>query len=298
MTTIGCIGLGVMGRPMARNLLAAGYDLIAHNRSQGAVDALVAEGAAAADSPGEVASRSDVVFTCLPDTPDLLDVVDRLLAGSPSCRLLIDTSTVAPETARDVAARCGEHSIAAVDAPVSGGEQGAIDGTLSIMAGGKPKAFAAAHPILQSVGSTVAHVGPPGAGQTVKAANQLLVAGTIGLVSEALLLLEGHGIDTDTAFEVLGSGLAGSAVLQRKGPPMATRSFAPGFRMDLQDKDLRIALASARAAGVGTPLTALVEQLVAAALHAGDGGLDHGALVRVIERLSGHDASAPAEAGP
>jgi 2-hydroxy-3-oxopropionate reductase len=281
MTTIGFIGLGVMGAPMAENLVKAGYDVVAHTRRPARSSArLVA-------SVAEVTRGADVVITMLPDSPDVASVVlgpDGVVANAAPGLLVIDMSTVTPATAREIAAAPG---IRALDAPVSGGEQGAIEGTLSIMVGGTDADFDAAQPILSAVGTTIVHVGPAGSGQLVKAANQLVVAGTIELVAEAIVLLEASGVDPAAGLRVLGGGLAGSTVLNRKGASMLAREFAPGFRVDLHHKDLGIMLDAARESGAVVPLGALVAQLMAALRAQGDGGLDHSALLRLVERLSG-----------
>lgn len=290
MTVIGFVGLGVMGRPMALNLLDAGHRLVVHNRSRGAVDALVGRGATAADSPAAAADGADVVITMVPDGPDVEEVVTGehgILTRAAEGTLLIDFSSIRPETARAVAAAASARGVRMLDAPVSGGEQGAIDGTLSIMVGGEAADFDAARPLLDVVGATVIHVGGSGAGQMVKLANQMLVAGTIELVSEAFVLLEAAGVDMEPAVEVLAGGLAGNAILQRKATGMLARQFAPGFRVDLHHKDLTNALAAARESGVAVPVTALVAQLLVALRATGRGGLDHTALLTLIEELSG-----------
>ncbi len=199
----------------------------------------------------------------------------------------MDMSTIAPETACSVAEKGAAAGVAVLDAPVSGGEAGAVEGALSIMVGGEPDAFAAAEPILDVLGSTIVHVGGAGAGQTVKAANQLVVAGTIALVSEAIVLLEASGVDGEKGLEVLAGGLAGNRVLDRKSATMLAREFTPGFRIDLHHKDMGIALASARTAEVSLPVTGVVAQLIAAARAMGHGSLDHSALLQVVEDLSG-----------
>jgi 2-hydroxy-3-oxopropionate reductase len=281
MTTIGFIGLGVMGAPMAENLVKAGYDVVAHTRRP------KRSGARLVASVAEVARGADVVITMLPDSPDVTSVVlgpDGVIANAAPGLLVIDMSTVTPATAREIAAAPG---IRALDAPVSGGEQGAIEGTLSIMVGGSDADFAAARPILAALGTTIVHVGPAGSGQLVKAANQLVVAGTIELVAEAIVLLEASGVDPAAGLRVLGGGLAGSTVLNRKGASMLAREFAPGFRVDLHHKDLGIMLDAAREAGAVVPVGALVAQLMAALRAQGDGGLDHSALLRLVARLSG-----------
>ena len=291
MTTVGFIGLGVMGRPMAGNLLRAGYDLVVRNRSRGPVDALAEQGAKAASGPAEVAAAADILITMLPDSPDVEQVVlgdDGVLSAAREGLLLIDMSTVRPDTAKEVARAARERGVRFLDAPVSGGEQGAIDGTLSIMVGGEAADFEAARGVFEALGSTIVHVGATGAGQLVKAANQLLVAGIIELVSEAIVLLEAHDADMDAAVRVLAGGLAGNQILERKAAGMLARRFEPGFRVDLHHKDLGITLASARQAGVALPVTAVVAQLLTALRSAGRGALDHTALLTLIDELSGH----------
>lgn len=290
MSSVGFIGLGVMGRPMAVNLLRAGHDLVVYNRSGAAVKALVEYGARPADGPAAVAAATDTVITCLPDSPDVEAVMlgdQGVVSAARSEALLIDMSTVSPDTARRLDAAAREQSLRFLDAPVSGGEAGAVNGTLSIMVGGEAAYFNAARQLLEVLGSTVVHVGPAGSGQLVKAANQLLVAGTIELVSEAIVLLEAHGVDIEPAVQVLAGGLAGNAILERKAAGMLARDFKPGFRIDLHHKDLGITLATARDAGVALPLTATVAQLFVALRALGRGSLDHTALLTLIEDLSG-----------
>ena len=225
----------------------------------------------------------------LPDSPDVEQVVlgpHGVLAHLGSGGLLIDMSTVRPETSRRVAREGEARGIDVLDAPVSGGEQGAIEGTLSIMVGGSAQAFARARPVLERLGTTVVHVGASGAGQTVKAANQMLVAGTLELVAEALVFLEACDVDRTLALPVLAGGLAGSRVLERKAPSMLARAFDPGFRIDLHHKDLGIAMDAVRRADISLPVGALVAQLMGAARAQGLGGLDHSALLLVLEALS------------
>jgi 2-hydroxy-3-oxopropionate reductase len=284
---VGFIGLGIMGGPMAANLVRAGFDVTGYNRSSAAVDRLVAAGGRAGGSVADVVQGADVVITMLPDTPDVEAVADVIIeAGHPGL-LYIDMSTIRPQAARAVATAAQEKGIRVLDAPVSGGEQGAIDGALSIMVGGDAADVERAGPVFAALGTTIVHVGPAGAGQTVKAANQLVVAGTIELVAEAIVLLEASGVDAAAGLRVLAGGLAGNRILDRKANTMLAREFAPGFRVDLHHKDLGIVLSVARDAGVVIPLGAQVAQLMAALRARGDGSLDHTALLRIVELLSG-----------
>ncbi|MDA3625102.1 2-hydroxy-3-oxopropionate reductase [Saccharopolyspora oryzae] len=292
MSKVAFVGLGIMGGPMAANLVKAGHEVVGYNRSQAKIDKLVADGGKAAASVAEAVRDAEIIFTMLPDSPDVEAVVlgeDGVLANAKSGALLIDCSTIRPDVSRRVAEAAAEKGVRAIDAPVSGGEPKAIDGTLSIMVGGEADAFAAAQDVLNAVGTTIVHVGPSGAGQTVKAANQLIVAGNIGLVAEALVFLEAHGVDTKAGLEVLGGGLAGSTVLNAKGDKMRDREFAPGFRLELHHKDMGIVQAAARDAGLTIPLGSLVSQLVAAAVAQGDGKLDHSGLLKQITQLNGRD---------
>lgn len=285
MARIAFIGLGIMGMPMAVNLVRAGHDVTGYNRSPAKTARFAEQGGTGADSVLEAVRGAEVVVTVLPDSPDVEAVADDVLTAAGA--LWIDMSTIAPATARAVAERADAAGLRALDAPVSGGEKGAVDGTLSIMVGGAADDVAAARPVLDVLGTTIVHVGPAGAGQTVKAANQLIVAGTIGLVAEALTLLRAQGVDLAPAVEVLSGGLAGSTVLDRKAGPMLTHDFTPSFRVDLHHKDLGIVLDSARDAGVPLPQGAVVAQLMAAARAQGHGDLDHSALLLVLEQLAG-----------
>jgi 2-hydroxy-3-oxopropionate reductase len=296
MTAIGFIGLGVMGRPMAEHLVRAGHEVTVHNRSQDPVRALQSAGAKAGGSAADVAAGAEVVITMLPDSPDVEAVVlgdDGVLSAAPQGLLLIDMSTIRPDTARQVGEAARARGVRFLDAPVSGGEAGAKEATLSIMVGGDAGDFQAALPVLESLGRTIVHVGPVGAGQTVKAANQLIVAGTIELVSEAIVLLEAHGVDMAPAIEVLAGGLAGNQILERKAAGMLERRFDPGFRIDLHHKDLQIVQATARDAGVAIPVTALVAQLLVALRSLDRGSLDHSAILTLIEDLSGRGGPRP-----
>jgi 2-hydroxy-3-oxopropionate reductase len=290
MTTVGFIGLGIMGGPMAANLVKAGFDVIGYNRGPEPTRRLVEQGGRGADSLAEAVRDADVVVTMLPDSSDVEAVAlgeDGIYAHAKPATLHLDMSSIRPDVAKQVAEAGKQRGLRVLDAPVSGGEQGAIDATLSIMAGRDPNDFADARPVLEAVGRTVVHVGPVGAGQTVKAANQLIVAGTIELVAEAIVFLEAYGVDMEAAIKVLAGGLAGNAILERKAPGMLARDFTPGFRIELHHKDMGIVTSAAREAGVVVPLGAVVAQLIASLKAQGDGGLDHSALLKLVEQLSG-----------
>jgi 2-hydroxy-3-oxopropionate reductase len=300
MTTVAVIGLGIMGGPIAANLVRAGFTVIGYNRSRAKVDALVGQGGQGAASIAEAVAPADVVLTVLPDSPDVEQVVageGGVFAHARPGTLWIDSSTIDPRVAARLAEDAVRRGLRAVDAPVSGGQAGAVQGTLSIMVGGSAADVAAARPVLDAIGSTVVHVGPAGAGQTVKAANQLIVAGTIELVAEALVFLEAHGVDTAAAVRVLAGGMAGNRILDQKAAGMIARQFQPGFRVDLHHKDLGIATAAAREAGVVIPLGAHVAQLMAAVRAQGHGDLDHSALLLLVEQLSGHASTRQAGTG-
>jgi 2-hydroxy-3-oxopropionate reductase len=284
---VGFIGLGIMGRPMAGHLLAAGLPLTVHSRSPGPVDELVAAGAARAGSPAEVARASDVVITMLPDTADVVEVIGALVPALAPGSLVIDMSSIDPGPARGLAAAVAAAGSAMLDAPVSGGEQGAIDAALSIMVGGDDAAFARAEPILALMGANIVHVGPSGAGQVTKACNQLVVGATIEAVAEALLLAERSGVDAAKVREALMGGFAGSKILEVHGQRMLDRTFQPGFRIRLHRKDARIVEDAAAAAGSPVPSFAVVAKQFQRAVDAGDGDLDHSALFRELDREGG-----------
>ncbi|MDX3188816.1 2-hydroxy-3-oxopropionate reductase [Streptomyces sp. MN03-5084-2B] len=287
---LGFIGLGVMGAPMAAHLVAAGHDVSGYDVTPAAGEKLQAAGGRAATGVADAVAGADVVITMLPNHPHVEEVVlaaGGVLDTAEPGTLLIDMSTIRPETSIAIAEAARDRKIRVLDAPVSGGQAGAEQASLSIMVGGPEEDFAAAKPVLEVVGKTVVHVGPHGAGQVVKAANQLVVGGIYGLVAEAIVLLEASGVDAATGLDVLAGGLAGSRILELKRRSMVDRQFAPGFRIDLHHKDMGIALAAARQADVALPLTGLVAQLVAAGRAMGYGSLDHSALLKVVEQLSG-----------
>ena len=290
MSRIGFIGLGTMGAPMALNLLRAGHDVTATNRSPGRVEEFRSRGGQGSDSIAGTVDGADVVITMLPDSPDVEQVVlgeGGVLSAVAPGTLLIDMSSISPTTARAVAARAADRGVQALDAPVSGGEKAAQEGSLSIMIGGAAPDVEAARPVLSAMGTTLVHVGPAGAGQTVKAANQLLVAGHLQLLAEALTLLDAHGVQLDAAVEVLGGGLAGSTVIRRKAPGMLARDYTPSFRAGLHHKDLGILTDAAREAGVPLPLGGLLAQLMGALVAQGHSGLDHSALLMTQQALAG-----------
>ena len=292
MTSVGFIGLGIMGLPMAGNLVKAGFDVVGYNLHPDKVQALVEAGGRGASDVAGAVSDVDVVITMVPDSPDVEAVTggdDGVFANARKGALYIDMSSIRPDVSVRVAEAGRAAGLRVLDAPVSGGESGAIEANLSIMVGGEAADFAAAKPVLDAVGKTVVHVGPAGSGQTVKAANQLIVAGNIQLLAEAIVFLEAYGVDTKAALEVLGGGLAGSTVLDRKGAGMLAREFQPGFRLALHHKDLGIVQSAAREAGIVIPLGALVSQLVAAMVARGDGGLDHSGLLKLQQEMSGRN---------
>jgi len=291
---IGFIGLGVMGQPMARNLLAAGADLIVHNRSRAAQDTLVAAGAAGAGSPAEVAAGADLIITMLADDQAVRSVAGGgLLPAARPGTLLIDMSTVSPALSRELAAAATARGAAMLDAPVSGGDAGARDGTLSIMVGGDAADLHRARPVLEVLGGSIVHCGPAGAGQVVKACNQVLVAITIGGISEALVLGAKQGVDPAVILDVLSRGLAANRVMELRRGNFLKHTFTPGFRVDLHHKDLDIALASGGQANVPLPLTAETQQLFRQLRAAGRGSDDHTAILAAVEALAGLGALAP-----
>jgi 2-hydroxy-3-oxopropionate reductase len=292
MSKVAFIGLGIMGSPMAVHLQQAGHEVSGYNKRRDRSGPLVQAGGRRASDIADAVGDADVVGVMVPDSPDVREV----LAGSGGVfehaapgTLVIDFSSIRPDVTVDLAQEAGRRGLRLLDAPVSGGEAGARNAALSIMVGGAAEDFAAAGEIFNAVGSTIVHVGPSGSGQTVKAANQLIVGANIEALSEALVFLEAYGVDTEAALNVLGGGLAGSKVLEQKRQNMLTRSFEPGFRIDLHHKDMGIVTAAAREVGVTLPIGAIVAQLMVCARACGDGDLDHSGLLRGVERLAGRD---------
>ncbi len=287
--TIGFIGLGIMGKPMARNLLTAGYSLVVHNRSHAAVDELSKEGAQPAASSRDVAARSEIIITMLPDSPDV-DLVyageQGVFSGVKPGSLLIDMSSISPGVARKLAAEAEKRGCDMLDAPVSGGEVGAIGATLSIMIGGKASAVERAMPIFQTLGKNIVHVGDAGTGQVTKAASQMVVGTTIAIVGEALVLAQKAGVDPAKVRQALLGGFAQSKILEIYGQKMLDRNFKPGFRIRLHEKDTKIALATGSEYGVPLMVTSVVGQMMTAMKAMGHGDLDHAALVRFVEQLA------------
>jgi 2-hydroxy-3-oxopropionate reductase len=289
---IGFIGLGIMGKPMARNLIKAGYSLVVYNRSPAAVGELCKEGAQRAASSKQAAAQSDVLITMLPDSPDveLVYLGDQgVFAGAKTGMLLIDMSSISPIVARKLAADAQSAGIDMLDAPVSGGEAGAISATLSIMIGGKASAVERAMPIFQALGKNIVHVGDAGAGQVTKAANQMVVGTTIAIVSEALVLAAKAGVDPAKVRQALLGGFAQSKILEAHGQKMLDRNFKPGFRIRLHEKDMKIALSTGSEYGVPLMVTSQVLQIMTAMKSMGNGDLDHSGLVKFVEELARTD---------
>jgi len=289
---VGFIGLGIMGRPMALNLVRSGHRLVVHSRSPGPVDELVRAGATAASSPRAVAAAGDVVITMLPDTATAESVVRELAGALAKGALVIDMSTIHPEAARALARELAERGIGFLDAPVSGGERGAIEGSLSIMAGGDPAHVERAAPLLKAVGSRLVHLGGPGAGQVTKAVNQLVVMSTIEVVAEALVLAAKSGVSPSKVREALLGGFASSRILDSHGERMIQRNFRPGGRAELHVKDIEVIGALARAGGVPLPAFEAAATQLRSLIEHGGADLDHAAMVTELERAAGVELSA------
>jgi 2-hydroxy-3-oxopropionate reductase len=296
MATVGFVGLGIMGRPMLRNLLKAGHTVVAYGRTPAKLDAAVNDGAQRGGSNADVGARSQIVITMLPDGPEVEEVVlgpNGILSGCKPGSLIIDMSSISPLVSQKIGAACAQKGVDFLDAPVSGGEPKAIDGSLAIMVGGKPDVFAKAEPILKCMGSTVTLTGPIGAGNTTKLANQIMVACNIAAMGEALTLATRCGLNPDVVVNAVKAGLAGSAVLNAKGPMLIARNFKPGFRINLHQKDLRNALKTAEASNVCLPLTAQIQQMISSLIADGKGDLDHSAIATFVESASHVEVKVP-----
>jgi len=287
---IGFIGLGIMGRPMAKNLVKAGHALLVHNRSQAAVQELVGLGAKAADSPEAVARDAQIVILMLPNSPDVERVSlgpRGLIEGARKGQIVVDMSTISPIVSQKVGAALAQKGVRMLDAPVSGGEKGAIEGILSIMVGGDAAVFQEVLPLFQAMGKTVTHLGPLGSGGFVKLANQIIVAVNLTALAEALTLAAKAGLDIELTLKALAGGLAGSRCLDQKTPNYLAHEFKPGFKIDLHYKDLGLIMDAARALGVPLPTTAVVQELFSAVRVRGGGGLDHSGVITLLEHLAG-----------
>jgi 2-hydroxy-3-oxopropionate reductase len=287
---IGFIGLGIMGRPMARNLIKAGYSLVVHSRSRGPVDEIVKTGATAAGSPKDVAAQCDVLITMLPNSPDVEQVAlgpNGIIEGARKGLLFADMSTISPIVSQKVGQALAAKGVAMLDAPVSGGEKGAVDGALSIMVGGDKAVFERVLPVFQAMGKTITLLGPLGFGGFTKLANQIIVAVNLTALAEALTLGKKAGLDRELLLTALGGGLAGSRCLEQKKPNYIAGTYNPGFKIDLHFKDLGLIMESARALGVPLPATAVVQELFSAMRVKGRGGLDHSGVITLLEDLAG-----------
>ncbi len=287
---IGFIGLGIMGRPMAKNLLKAGYPLVVHSRSRGPVDEIARAGAKVGSSPQDVAAQSDVLITMLPNSPEVELVAlgrDGIIEGARPGLLFVDMSTISPIVSKKVGEALAAKSVKMLDAPVSGGEKGAVDGALSIMVGGDKAVFDAVLPIFQAMGKTITHLGPLGFGGFTKLANQIIVAVNLTALAEALTLAKKAGLDRELTLTALAGGLAGSKCLDQKKPNYLADAYNPGFKIDLHFKDLGLIMESARALGVPLPTTAVVQELFSALRVRGRGGLDHSGVITLLEDFAG-----------
>lgn len=296
MAKLGFVGLGIMGRPMMNNLLKAGHSVVAYTRKASVLDACVADGAQRGASNQDVGARADIIVTMLPDGPQVEEVVlgpAGVLEGARPGAIIVDMSSINPLVSQKIGKACAAKGVEFLDAPVSGGEPKAIDGTLAIMVGGSAEAFQKVEPILKCMGSSVTHTGPVGAGNTTKLANQIMVACNIAAMGEALTLATRCGLDPEVVVNAIKGGLAGSAVLNAKGPMLIARNFKPGFRINLHQKDLRNALQTAESTHVALPLTAIVQQMLSALIAEGKGDLDHSAIATVAEELSRVEVKRP-----
>lgn len=293
---IGFVGLGIMGKPMTRNLMKAGYSVTVYDVVPASVEALAAEGAARGASSADVARATEIVITMLPDGPEVEQAIlgpAGVLEGAAPGTLVIDMSSISPLVAQRVGAALAAKGVDFLDAPVSGGEPGAIAGTLAIMVGGKPEVFEKAVPVLKAMGASVTLTGPVGAGNVTKLANQIMVACNIAAMGEALVLATKAGLDPEVVFNAVKGGLAGSNVLNAKAPMVIGRNFKPGFRIRLHQKDLRNALLAAESMKVGLPFTSMVQQILMALMNDGKGDLDHSAIVTFIEQMAQTEVKKP-----
>jgi len=299
MATVGFVGLGIMGRPMLNNLLTAGHTVIAYGRNAKKLDACVADGAERGASNRDVGARASIIFTMLPDGPEVEEVVlggNGILEGCKPGSLIVDMSSINPLVSQKIAADCAAKGVDFLDAPVSGGEPKAIEGTLAIMVGGSEENFRKAEPLLKYLGSSVTLTGAVGAGNVTKLANQIMVACNIAAMGEALALSTRCGLDPDVVLNAVKGGLAGSAVLNAKGPMLIARNFKPGFKIQLHQKDLRNAPQTAEANRMFLPLTALVQQMMLSLMGDGNGELDHSAIATFVEKLSHVEVKRPSGA--
>jgi 2-hydroxy-3-oxopropionate reductase len=299
MLRVGFIGLGIMGKPMSLNLIRAGHPLLVYDILPETVAELVAAGAARGESCRDVAARTDIVITMLPDGPDVEAAVlgpGGVLEGAHEGSIVVDMSSISPLASQRIGRACAAKGVEFLDAPVSGGQPKAIDGTLAIMAGGKQEVFEKVLPVFQKMGSSVTLTGPVGAGNVTKLANQIMVACNIAAMGEALVLATRAGLDPEVVFNAVKGGLAASAVLNAKAPMVIARNFNPGFRIRLHQKDLRNALLAAESMKVSLPFTSLAHQILMALMNEGMGDLDHSAIVTFIERMAGIEVKKPATA--
>src|SRR5712664_2046591 len=297
MAEIGFIGLGIMGGPMCRNLLNVGHKVVVYNRSTGPIDHMVELGAARGESSRDVAERSNIVITMMPDGPEVEEAIigyRGVLEGAKPGSTVIDMSSVNPRVSQKIGASCTAKNVRFLDAPVCGGEPKAVDGTLAIMVGGEEAVFREAEPVLQVMGSSVTLTGPVGAGNFAKLANQIIVACNIAAMGEAFVLATRAGLDPNIVFNAIKGGLAGSTVLNAKAPMVISRNFKPGFRIRLHQKDLRNALQAAESMKVSLPLTSAIQQILIALMNQGKGDLDHSAIVTFVEEMAGIQIEQPA----
>ena len=288
--SIGFIGLGIMGMPMARNLIRAGFEVTVYNRTKSKAEQLANEGIRRADSLKELAETSSIVITIVSDTPDVESIIlgkTGLIVYIKTGSVIIDMSTISPQVTREIARRLGEKNVHMLDAPVSGGEQGAIDGTLSIMVGGEAEILEHCRPVLEVMGKNIVHVGTNGMGQTVKLFNQILVAGTLNAVAEALVFAQSQGVDLIRAIDAVKGGAAGSWQLSNLAPRIIERDFQPGFMVDLIQKDLRLVMEATELNCVPLPVTSFIHQMFFSLQSTGEGKNGTQALVKALERLSG-----------